>query len=172
MANAVYTTPYRTDGNFLSRAFGDMTFAPILTLRSGIPFTVTVAGLRNGTNLDNLFATPYAAGRDTGRGYPYYNFDLRLQKSVFINRDRGFRVDMIVEGINILNRVNFNSVQQNFPTVAGPVTLANGQVVNLLTGPYNLHGFVPHSLADLASPLSFQSADSPRQIQFGLKVAF
>jgi hypothetical protein len=149
-----------------------MTFAPILTLRSGIPFTVTVPGLRNGTNLDNLFATPYAAGRDTGRGFPYYNLDLRLQKSIYVVRDRGLRVDLIAEGINILNRVNFNSVQQNFPTVAGPVTLANGQVVNLLTGPYNLHGFVPHSLADLASPLSFQTADLPRQIQFGLKVAF
>jgi len=79
---------------------------------------------------------------------------------------------LIVEGINILNRVNFNSVNQNFPTVPGPVTLANGQVVNLLTGPYNLHGFAPKSLGDLSSPLVFQSADSPRQIQFGLKLVF
>jgi Carboxypeptidase regulatory-like domain len=173
VANAVYTTPFKAgEGNFLSRVFGDMTIAPILTLRSGIPFTVTVPGLRNGTNLDNLFATPYAAGRDTGRGFPYYNLDLRLQKSLYVIRDRGLRVDLIVEGINILNRVNFNSVQQNFPTVAGPVTLANGQVVNLLTGPYNLTGFKPTSIGDLSSPLSFQSADLPRQIQFGLKLAF
>jgi hypothetical protein len=173
VANAVYTTPSgRSDQNFLLKAFGDITIAPILTLRSGIPFTVTVPGLRNGTNLDNLFATPYAAARDTGRGYPYYNLDLRLQRSLFFARERRMRVDFIVEGINILNRANFNQVNQNFPTVPGPVTLANGQVVNLLTGPYNLHGFVPHSLGDLASPLSFQSADLPRQIQFGLKLAF
>lgn len=173
VANAVYQTPFRAgEGNFLGRVFADVSIAPILTLRSGIPFTVTVPGLRNGTNLDNLFATPLNAARDTGRGYPYYNLDLRVQKALYVMKERRLRFDLIVEGINILNRVNFNAVQQNFPTVGGPVTLANGQVVNLLTGPYNLHGFVPHSIADLGSPLSFQSADLPRQIQFGLKIVF
>ncbi|MGH9760336.1 MAG: TonB-dependent receptor domain-containing protein, partial [Blastocatellia bacterium] len=174
VANAVYTTPFKSGAgnNFVGRVLADVTVAPILTLRSGIPFTVTVPGLRNGTNLDNLFATPYAAGRDTGRGYPYYALDLRLQKALFVLPERRLRIDLIVEGTNITNRINFDSVNQNFPTVPGPVTLANGQVVNLLTGPYNLHGFAPRSLGDLASPLAFQTADLPRQIQFGLKLAF
>jgi hypothetical protein len=174
VANAVYTTPFKSGpgNNFASRLFADITLAPVLTLRSGIPFTVTVPGLRNGTNLDNLFATPYAAGRDTGRGYPYRNLDLRLQKAIYVLPEHKLRFDLIVEGINITNRVNFNSVNQFFPTVPGPVTLANSQVVNLLTGPYNLKGFVPHSVGDLGSPLSFESADLPRQIQFGLKIVF
>jgi hypothetical protein len=174
VANAVYTTPFKSGSgnNFASRVFADITIAPILTLTSGIPFTVTVPGLRNGTNLDTSFATPYQAGRDTGRGYPYHNLDLRLQKALYVLPEHKLRVDLIVEGINVTNRVNFNSVNQFFPTVPGPVTLANGQVVNLLTGPYNLKGFVPRSIGDLGSPLSFQSADLPRQIQFGLKIVF
>jgi hypothetical protein len=173
VANAVYLTPFKPgEGNFLARAFADVSVAPIVTMRSGIPFTVTVSGLRNGTNLDNAFATPYNAGRDTGRGAPYYTLDMRVQKAVYVNRDRGLKFDLIAEGTNVLNHVNFNKVNQNFPTVAGPVTLANGQIVNLLTGPYNVGGFKPTSIGDLASPLSFQSADSPRQIQFGLRIAF
>ncbi|HKV42270.1 MAG TPA: hypothetical protein VJX67_23910, partial [Blastocatellia bacterium] len=174
VANAVYGTgtPDELGRGFLGRVLADITVAPVLTLRSGIPFTVTVPGLRNGTNLDNLFATPYAAGRDTGRGYPFYTLDLRLQKALYILPERKLRFDLIVEGTNILNRTNFNSVNQNFPTVAGPATLANGQTVNLLTGPYNLSGFVPKTLGDTASPLAFQTADQPRQIQFGLKIVF
>jgi hypothetical protein len=173
VANAVYNTAFAgADHNFLARAFSNITFGPVLTLRSGIPFTVTVPSLRNGTNLDNSFATPWEAGRDTGRGYPYYTLDLRLQKSVAVLAEGRLKVNMIVEGTNILNRVNFNAVNQNFPNVAGPVTLANGQVVNLLTGPYNVTGFKPTTLQDLSSPLSYVSADLPREFQFGLKLLF
>jgi hypothetical protein len=174
VANAVYTTPFKSGegNNFVSRVFADITVAPILTLRSGIPFTVTIPGLRNGTNLDTAFATPYQAGRDTGRGYPFHTLDLRFQKALYVLPEHKLRFDLIVEGINVTNRVNFDSVNQFFPTVPGPVTLANGQVVNLLTGPYNLKGFVPKSVGDLGSPLSFQSANLPRQIQFGLKLVF
>jgi hypothetical protein len=179
VANAVYNTSFAgADHNFLARAFSNITFGPILTLRSGIPFTITVPGLRNGTNLDNSFATPWEAGRDTARGYPYYTLDLRLQKSLaFLNEGR-LKVNLIVEGTNILNRVNFNAVNQNFavPNTTGPnafqETLANGQTVNLLTGPFNLTGFKPTSLQDLSSPLSYVSADLPRQFQFGLKLLF
>jgi hypothetical protein len=173
VANAVYTTPFKAGQNrFVDSLLADITVAPILTMRSGIPFTVTVPGLRNGTNLDNAFATPNAAGRNTGRGFAHYSLDLRLQKSMFVLRDRGLRFDLIVEGTNILNRVNFNAVNQNFPNVPGEVTLANGQIVNLLTGPYNLTGFKPGSLSDLGSPLAYKSADFPRRIQFGLRLAF
>jgi hypothetical protein len=43
----------------------------------------------------------------------------------------------------------------------------------MLTGPYNLKGFVPTSKTQLAdTPLAFVGADSPRQVQFALKLSF
>src|SRR5262249_50784515 len=102
-ANAVYNTPFKAgEGRpFLSRMFADITVAPILTMRSGLPFSIRIPSLVNGvTSLDANFATPFAASRNSSRGDAYYTLDLRLQKSVFVFRDRGLKVDLIVEGTN------------------------------------------------------------------------
>jgi hypothetical protein len=178
VANAVYTTPFESGSghNFLARALADVTIAPILTMRSGIPFSVRtpsmVNGLPDGPLLDSNYATPFAAGRDTSRGYPYYTLDLRIQKTLLLARERGIKLNVIAEGTNILNRANFNKVNDVFPAFAGPVQVAGGGTVNLATGPYNLKGVVPHSLSELSLPLAFQSADLPRQVQFGLRIVF
>ena len=178
VANAVYDTPFGSGPgrNFVSRALADIRIAPILTLRSGIPFSVRtpsmVNGLPNGPLLDSNYATPFASGRDTSRGYPYYSLDLRIQKTLFLERDRGIKLDLIAEGTNLLNRANFNKVNDVFPAVPGVVPVAGGGTVNLATGPFNLKGVVPHSLSELSLPLAFQSADLPRQIQFGLRFVF
>jgi hypothetical protein len=43
----------------------------------------------------------------------------------------------------------------------------------MLTGPYNLKGFVPTDKSQLAdTPLAFVGVDSPRRIQLALKFAF
>jgi hypothetical protein len=43
----------------------------------------------------------------------------------------------------------------------------------LVTGPFTgLHGHVPTSASDLNQPLFYSSADVPRQVQFGLRLAF
>jgi hypothetical protein len=186
VANAVYNTPFKAGSgqNFVARVFADMTFAPILTMRSGIPFSIRMPSPANGvTSLDANFATPFAASRDSSRGYPYYTLDLRIQKTLFLVRDRGLRIDLIAEGTNILNRVNFNKVWDQFPSpypatgfdpnINPVVTFANGSSVNLLTGPYNLKGFKPTSSSQLAgTPLAFVGADNARQVQFGLRFAF
>jgi outer membrane receptor protein involved in Fe transport len=191
--SGVYNTPFKAGAghNFLSRIFADMTFGPALTLRSGIPFSVRMTALRNGTggapplggSIDANFATPFAASRNTSRVFPYYSLDMRIQKSLFVVRDRGVKVNLIAEGVNILNRVNFNKVWDDFtnpypatgfdPTVNPVVTFANGSTVNVLTGPYNLKGFKPTNFSQLSGiPLAFIGADTPRQIQFGLQVTF
>ncbi len=131
-----------------------------------------VNGLPNGPLLDSNYATPFASGRDTSRGYPYYSLDLRIQKTLFLARERGIKLDFITEGTNLLNRANFNKVNDVFPAFPGVVPVAGGGTVNLATGPYNLHGVVPTSLSQLSQPLAFQSADLPRQIQFGLRLVF
>src|SRR5262249_24311838 len=49
-ANAVYTTPFQAGPgrNILSRVFADITVAPIVTARSGIPFSIRMPSLANG----------------------------------------------------------------------------------------------------------------------------
>jgi hypothetical protein len=177
--NAVYTTPFKAnEGYWLDRALADVSLAPILTVRSGLPFSVRTPSLINKTNgqdLDNNFAIPFGATRDNNRGAAYASMDLRFTKAIFLNREHGVRMDFIVEGTNITNRTNFNAVNDVFDAngFTSAVTLANGQTLNLLTGPYTgLHGVKPNSVAALQKPLSFVSADSPRQVQFGIKLVF
>ncbi len=179
VANAVYNTPFKAgSGNVLASIFADISLAPILTVRSGLPFSVRTPTLSNKLNdqiLDNNFAMPFAARRDNNRGAAYATTDLRFNKALFLNRDRGIKLDLIVEGTNIFNRTNFNKVNDVFDAngFSSAVALANGQTLNLLTGPYTgLHGVKPHSTSDLQTPLSFLSADTARQVQFGLRFAF
>src|SRR5215510_3332955 len=115
----VYNTPFKAgDGhNFLSRVFADLTFGPILTLRSGIPFSIRLPNLANGAaSTDRNFATPFAASRNTSRGDRFYSMDLRIQKTMFVIRDRGVKLNLIADGVNILNRANFNKVWDDFTT--------------------------------------------------------
>ena len=57
------------------------------------------------------------------------------------------------------------------PTANPVVTFANGSTANLLTGPYNLKGFVPTNKNQLAgTPGAFVDVDNPRRIQFGLRL--
>jgi hypothetical protein len=179
VANAVYTTPFKTsDGNFLFKALADISVAPVVTIRSGLPFSIRTPSLNNklnGQTLDNNFATPFGATRDSLRGASYASTDLRITKSIFVNRDRGVRVIFIAEGTNIFNRINFNKVSDQFDIggFSSAVPLANGQTLNLFTGPYTgLQGVKPTNINQVQTPLSFASADDPRRIQFGLKVAF
>ncbi len=193
VANAVYTSPFKAGAghNFLARSLADITIAPIVTLRSGIPFSIRMPSLVSGiASTDRSFATPFNATRDSSRGAAYYTLDLRVQKSLFISRERKLKLGLVAEGTNILNRVNFNKVWDQFlspypaagclDTVTGTcdaakgvVTFANGSTANLLTGPYNLKPFIPTSNKQLQGvPLAFVGVDNPRRLQFALRLAF
>ena len=161
VANAVYSTPFRAGAGqaWWSRALADMNLAPILQMRSGIPFTIRVPGAANGTLGHNLYARPWYVERNTGIGPDFYSVNLKLTKSFYIDRERGLKVDAIVEGTNLLNHTNFSSVNDQFP-VGYPL---------LSTGPFNVSGNKNLSPTD---PLGFTSAFPGRQIQFGLRFAF
>ncbi|HYL36798.1 MAG TPA: carboxypeptidase regulatory-like domain-containing protein [Bryobacteraceae bacterium] len=161
VANTVYNTPFKAGSGepFWSRMFADMTFSPIVHMRSGIPFTVRVPGASNGTVAHNLYARPWYVERNTGIGPDYYDFDARIAKSFYINRDTGFKCEFIAEGTNLLNHTNFSSVNDQF-LVTDPL---------LLTGPFNVHG---NKNLGPTSSLGFTSAFPGRQIQFGLRLAF
>jgi len=176
VANAVYTTPFKAgSGHVLSSILADISLAPVLTVRSGLPFSIRTPSLQNGTAIDNNYAMPFGASRDSNRGAAYATTDLRFNKALFLSRDRRVKVNLIVEGTNIFNRINFDKISDQFDIggLSSAVTLANGQTLNLLQGPYTgLHGVKPKTAADIQKPLSFAAADLPRQIQFGLKLAF
>jgi len=178
-ANAVYVLPFKSGQGALSSILSDISLSPILTMHSGLPFSVRTPSLINkinGQNVDNNYAMPFLSSRDNNRGAGFYSFDMSFQKALYINRDRGVRMDVIVQGTNLLNHVNFNKVNDVFDINGIP---ANGIVqtargpLNLLTGPFTgLHGVVPTNASQLNAPLFYSSADVPRQIQFGLKLAF
>jgi hypothetical protein len=188
--SGVYNTPFKAGAghNFLSRVFADLTFGPILTLRSGIPFSIRLPNLANGAaSTDRNFATPFAASRNTSRGDNFYSMDLRIQKTMFVIRDRGVKVNLIADGVNIFNRANFNKVWDDFtsknpyplgfnnalPNTNPVITFDNGATMNILTGPFKVNGFKPTSFTQLSGhPGAFVSAGTPRQIQFGLQVMF
>lgn len=179
VANAVYVTPFKPGHGALSAILGDISISPIITLRSGLPFSVRTPSLENklnGQTLDNNYAMPFLASRNDNRGAPFYTWDMNLQKAVYINRDRGVRLNLIVQAINLLNHVNFNHVNDVFDLDGIP---ANGIVqtargpLNLITGPFTgLKGMKPTSASQLTDPLFFSQADVPRQVQFGLRLAF
>ena len=190
VANAVYTFPYKPgDGNPLNPLkwfLYDLSLSPIVTLQSGLPFSVRTPSLENKVNpltgalfgspaLDGNYAIPFLASRNDNRGPGFYTFDMSLQKSLFINRERGVRINLIVQGTNLLNKVNFDKVNDQFDVNGfsnGTVTTAGGPL-NLVTGPFTgLHGVVPTSVSQLNQPLFFSRAADGRQIQFGLKIAF
>lgn len=161
VANAVYILPFRAGQttNFLARALEDVSISPIVFLRSGIPFTIRVPSLTNGTIAHNLYARPWNASRNTGIGANFYSVNMRIAKSFFIRRDSGVKLDFVAEGTNLLNHTNFLSLNDSFP-----ITFPT-----LLNGPYNLKG--DKSLAS-TTPLGFVQAGDSRQVQFGLRLAF
>jgi hypothetical protein len=163
VANAVYNTPFKAGSgeNFFNRAFADMTFSPIVRMHTGLPFTIRVPGADgfNGTLGHNIYARPWYISRDTGIGPDYYDFDARITKAFYVNRDSGFRCDFVVEGTNLLNHTNFNAVNSQF-SPSDPF---------LLTGPFNVSG---NKNLSPTSPLGFTSAFPGRQIQFGLRIVF
>ncbi len=138
-----------------------MTLAPILQMRSGVPFSIRVPSAINSTppNGHDLYARPWYVERNTGIGPDYYAFNMRLTKDFYIDRERGLKLQAIVEGTNLLNHTNFSSVNDIF-SPGDPF---------LLTGPFNVTGNKSLSPTD---PLGFTSAFPGRQLQFGLQFAF
>ncbi len=166
--SAVYTAPFRAGSGMLSHIIADMTVSPVLFLRSGIPFTVRVPGLQNGTLGSSLWARPWNAGRNTGIGPNFYSLDMRVAKAFYFDRESGRRIDFMVQGTNLFNHTNFSAVNDSFPANPNPFPVG-GQMIDLLNGPYNFHGLRG---IDSSQSLGFKAAFDPRQVQFGVTIVF
>lgn len=194
VANAVYTTPFKTGtGNFLSTMLADISISPILNWHAGLPFSVRTPSLQNlvipavvknpipppptitvpvlQSGQDQNYAMPFGSTRDANRGPAFASTDLYIKKSFYLNRERRLHLDVFATGTNIFNRVNFTKVSDVFDN--GLPLATTGQPFNPLSGPFTgLHGVKPTSPGMINQPLAFSAADTPRQLQFGLKLAF
>lgn len=169
VASAVYKTPFHVSSRGLvQRVFADVTASPIFAAHSGIPFTALVPGLANGTIGHNNNARPWHEGRNDGKGPNFYDWDLRVSKTVM--REEGRQsLEFIAQAQNLLNHTNFAAVNNNFPVNPNFPLPGGGTLEN---GPYRLAGFAPTSVAQLSQPLAFISSYPARQISLALRFAF
>jgi hypothetical protein len=183
VANAVYTTPFHAGHEgFWNKLLADVSISPIVYARSGVPFTLLVPSLSNGAGSHTSEARPFHEGRNSGIGPDFISWDMRVSKALYLRRDSGLRLDVIAQAANLLNHTNYSAVNNIFSNTAvvnpatgltqsAVVTTPEGQI-DLLNGPYRYRGFVPSSAAELNTPLSFSSANPPRQVSLALQLAF
>jgi hypothetical protein len=112
----------------------------IFTYASSLPFNVVTGNDRNGDTNNN--DRPVGIGRNTGRGFDYSSFDLRLSRKFDLTEK--LKLELLAEGFNILNHANHSVPNNTFGT-----------------------GTVP--LSSFGRPTA---AFDPRQFQLGLKLDF
>lgn len=112
----------------------------IFTYASRLPFNILLGSDRNFDTNNN--DRPLGVGRNTGRGFDYASFDLRVRRRLRVTER--VSIDVLAEGFNLFNRANYGV-------------------------PNNVRGSGSVPLATFGQPtLAFD----PRQFQFGLKLSF
>jgi hypothetical protein len=135
-----------------SRVFGGFALSPIFTYNSGHPFNLLAGADING---DGHFTNdrPPGAGRNTGIGPDYTNFDMRLSRSFKVAEKASLL--LTAEGFNIANHTNYSSVNNIVGAAFAP--------------PFNVHGTATLSPSQ---PLGFTAAFPNREVQLGVRLTF
>ncbi|MEZ5428501.1 MAG: TonB-dependent receptor [Pyrinomonadaceae bacterium] len=145
----------------------DFVFSPIFTAGSGRPFNLLI-----GTDTDNdsrLYNDrPALAGRNTGRGEPFYSFDMRLARRFFVKEQR--YLELTFEAFNLFNHVNYNGINN----IVGTACVNNFALNPNCAGAANSIPLNARGLEGVSptSPLGFTSAAPSRQLQFGVRYNF
>jgi len=158
------------DSPWTNAVLAGFQLAPIFTYNSGHPFNLLAGGEVNGDN-HTTNERPIGAGRDTGLGPSYTNFDMRLSWQHKLGEKA--RVQLTAEGFNIANHTNFASVNNVVNPLFG---IQTGSTVCPVAGTcttgnasFDVHGSAALSPSQ---PLGFTSAFPKRQIQLGLRFMF
>lgn len=146
----VFQTPGK-GGSTLGRVFADFQLTPIFRANSGRPFNL-LANTELNNDRHNTTDRPFYAGRNTGLGPKFRTFDLRLVRTVRFQERR--TLELMAEAFNLLNNLNYASVNNTVGNVAGPFRLTGRDD----RGP--------------SDPLGFTAAADPRRIQLGLRLRF
>ncbi len=154
---------WRNSSSWGQRFFSDFTIAPIVEISSGRPFNILTGIDQNldlqssnerpsvaadGTLVLPPFLTDGSLGRNRGITHSYMAVDLRVMRSIRFGER--FRLDLIGEGFNLLNRFNEAAANPFFDVVNTFNERAPG-------GRY------------YSQPTA---AYDPRQFQFGIKLNF
>jgi hypothetical protein len=142
---AVLESPWK------NRILSGFQLSPIIRYNSPHPFNL-LAGTNVNNDRHSTTDRPPGAGRNTGIGPNYFDFDMRLARHFKLTEKATLQV--IAEGFNIFNRTNFGSVNN---------------VVGVIAPPFNLQG--SRALSP-SQPLGFTSALPKRQLQFGVRLSF
>jgi hypothetical protein len=100
--------------DWVTRIFGHIELAPILTVDSGRPVNPLTGVDTNGTHAFPLSARPLAFGRNSLRTPLLANIDFRVLK--FIPFGKTARLDFVAEAFNLLNRANVAQINPVFGT--------------------------------------------------------
>ncbi len=135
-----------------SRILSGWELAPIFSYHSGHPFNLLAGSDING---DNHFTNdrPPGAGRNTGLGPNYINFDLRLSRQFRFGEK--LNLQLIAESFNLANRTNYATVNNIVGATFAP--------------PFNVQGSAALSPSQ---PLGFTSDLPKREFQLGLRLSF
>ncbi len=147
---------------FKNYALRDFALSPVIFIRSGIPFSLLTGTDINGDTrggTDRLFYI----GRNTGIGPNFRGVNLRLSRAFRFKTDGAARIELSVDASNLFNRTNFAAVRE--------IVSADPNHPDYQTGTVRLKGLRERDFRR-GDPLSFTSAFAPRQLLFGLKLAF
>jgi hypothetical protein len=126
--------------------------SPIFRAYSARPFNLLVGFDLNQDRHQNTDRPPFA-GRNTGIGPNFWTFDLRLNRAINLGSERR-SVDLMIEGFNLFNRLNFASINNT---------------VGVMASPFNVTGRKDRTPSQ---PLGFTSAYDARKIQLGVRLKF
>jgi hypothetical protein len=148
----VFGSPYK------NKFLANWTFSPIFIAGSGRPFNLLL-GVDANADGRSQSDRPFAVGRNTGLGEPFYSFDARLARRIPVKEDMFF--ELTIEGFNLFNRNNLagiNNIVGSLPVDqlrALTTTRARGDRTKAPT-----------------QPLGFTSSAAPRQMQLGVRFTF
>jgi hypothetical protein len=148
VASAVIQSPF---ANPIAR---DWLLAPIVIAQSGRPFNLLLGADANNDGRSQS-DRPGQAGRNTGRGEPFYSVDMRLARRFFVKESR--YLELTFEAFNLFNRTNFLGINN----------IVGGTFIGVTD--YDVRG---RSDRKPTEPLGFTSAADPRQLQFGIRFNF
>jgi hypothetical protein len=151
--------------------------APIFTYNSGHPFNLLAGGEVNGNN-HTTNERPIGAGRDTGLGPSFTNFDMRLSWQHKIGEKA--KLQLTAEGFNIANHTNYASVNNEVNPLFGIGAVPCPTAGTCPTGntTFNVRGLKSGTVlsdgtvVSPSTPLGFTSAFPKREIQLGLRLTF
>ena len=111
-----FNTPKTLENSFVRNIFGGFQLSYIFTYASKLPFNVVTGNDRNGDTTTN--DRPFGTARNTGKGFDFASFDLRLSRRFQITER--INLELLAEGFNLFNRANFSVPNNVFGTGTTP----------------------------------------------------